>query len=279
MPYLLQHDDDLGIIDPSSPINWDDELNRGLISRWLALPDQQRGVFWRDLCKRNHGTLTSMTPAAWGGARGRPGGWGSLSFDGTDDYVDAGSPSSLNLSSSPVTYSAWVKTNAVNSVHHYIAGDYNSNGVMNSGAILLRSTNVFNLVWGDVSIVSGTTTPNTGQWYHVVGVREGSSGNWTGRIYVNGVQEASASTATNPHAQQSFSIGRPGAYNGFYWNGLIDDACIYNRALSASDVRELYEDQMQFSPRTIRRLRTARWFMAESIVGELRHRTLMGVGI
>ena len=39
---------------------------------------------------------------------------------------------------------------------------------------------------------------------------------------------------------QNFEIGRDTYVNSKYWNGLIDDLRIYNRALSESEITTLY---------------------------------------
>jgi hypothetical protein len=82
------------------------------------------------------------------------------------------------------------------------------------------------------------TTINTGTWYLVTGT-------WNGTmltLYVNGV---SVATST-PGAVPTSSSGNPlelgnEAGNSFYVNGVIDDARVYNRALSAIEIRDLYD--------------------------------------
>jgi hypothetical protein len=75
-----------------------------------------------------------------------------------------------------------------------------------------------------------------GQWHHVVGTYDGAMV----RLYVDGTEIGEGTPA-------SFDIGYDmqesndlfvGSYNGAYgFNGLIDDVTIYNRALSAAEVR------------------------------------------
>src|SRR5690606_30479453 len=80
----------------------------GLISWWMVLPHWRGGLTWRDLCGRNHGTLTNMDPPTdWVGPRGRPGGWGALDFDGSNDHVLVAHSNSFNVSS--LSVAAWVR--------------------------------------------------------------------------------------------------------------------------------------------------------------------------
>lgn len=46
---------------------------------------------------------------------------------------------------------------------------------------------------------------------------------------------------TNNAADDGFNIGQIGShFAGFYFNGLIDDVRIYNRVLSADEIKRLY---------------------------------------
>lgn len=88
---------------------------------------------------------------------------------------------------------------------------------------------------GDNSVTSSAFT--IGQWYHLVAIYDGTNLN----LYINGV---SAGTATYTFGALSspdglFSLGGAGSTgNGF--NGSLDDVRIYNRALDASEINQLY---------------------------------------
>lgn len=97
--------------------------------------------------------------------------------------------------------------------------------------------------------VDGSTTAyrcsNTvftaGTWYLVTGVYDASA--QTLHMYVNGVLDDGALTGTVPtslyNTSQNFAIGRKG--NGGYFNGYIDDARVYNRAITATEILNLYK--------------------------------------
>ncbi len=88
---------------------------------------------------------------------------------------------------------------------------------------------------GDASVAGSTFT--LGQWYHLVGVYNGTNINF----YINGVSVGTAAytfgALSNPDG--ILSIGGGGAA-GNTFDGSIDDVRIYNRALSASEVAQLY---------------------------------------
>jgi hypothetical protein len=76
-----------GFIDTACPVDWAHPLNRGLVADWtiLPIPGWRGGLTLRDLVRGgrrpNDGTLTAGP--TWGGAKGRPGGFGSLNTNGT----------------------------------------------------------------------------------------------------------------------------------------------------------------------------------------------------
>jgi hypothetical protein len=91
---------------------------------------------------------------------------------------------------------------------------------------------------------SSATAPVAGTWYHVVGVFNRSP--QFVRIYVNGNFETAGSGSlttvfVNTHA---LTIGcKESTTNSGYnvpFQGIIDEARMYNRALSATDITELY---------------------------------------
>ena len=101
---------------------------------------------------------------------------------------------------------------------------------------------------GDASI--GVSTANTfapGQFYHVSGVVDRTAG--TVSIYVDGQHQGTSNftpgTAAREFGTETWKLGiaNPGASNwGWAADGVIDEARIYDRALSATDVQELYDD-------------------------------------
>lgn len=89
---------------------------------------------------------------------------------------------------------------------------------------------------GGRATASSTTVPtDTSRWYHFVGVRSGN----TVQIYVNGVLEGSvAISGASLTTTTQLSLGG-GAGNSF--DGVQDDTRIYDRALTASEAKALYE--------------------------------------
>ena len=84
-----------------------------------------------------------------------------------------------------------------------------------------------------------TTVRSLNVWYHVAGVYDASA--QTLDIYVNGVLDNGTLRGTIPASQinsaVNVNIGRRSGGSGYYFNGVIDDVRIYNRALSQAEIQ------------------------------------------
>ncbi len=89
--------------------------------------------------------------------------------------------------------------------------------------------------FGPVWPVQVPFTPQLGPWYHFAVTRNGNL--YT--IYTNGVYGGSGmDTHVIPNPNAPLQIG--GA-EGFYFNGSMDEVSIYNRPLSASEIKAIYK--------------------------------------
>lgn len=79
--------------------------------------------------------------------------------------------------------------------------------------------------------------PNT--WHHIA-VTVNPSGQH--RYYLDGVQDGGTYSGSSGNANKSYSLWLGRSDN--FWNGLMDDVRIYNRALSAEEVRSLASGQV-----------------------------------
>lgn len=167
----------------------------------------------------------------------------ALSFNGSSSYVDAGSR--INTSNiTEMTISAWVYNNAA-AANKAIAGWWNgTNGIFIQSETTATDGLVFVAGGGSSFGTVNYTTVN--RWTHVVLVYDGSLTGDSNRLkgYVDGVQKtlsfaggvvpASISTSGNLMIGNANTLTR-------YWNGKIDETKIYNRALSETEVQQLYK--------------------------------------
>jgi chitodextrinase len=174
----------------------------------------------------NNGTISGAT---WT-TSGKYG--NALTFNGTNASVTINNAASLQLTSA-MTLEAWVYPTTVNSTWRDVIykGDDNY-------YLMAMSTNSSHPVAGAIlggvyaeAIGPNALTANT--WAHLAATYDGA----TVRLYVNGVQVASQArtgaiaTSTNP-----LQIGGDSIY-GQYFAGRIDEARIYNRALSVAEIQ------------------------------------------
>lgn len=159
----------------------------------------------------------------------------------------SGANSMVNLGTQPIfstltgnmTLSAWINTSTVGSGVRNITGVF---GAGSSGTIfdINRTAGKLDGTWANTVIATGSVVLSINTWYHVVMVRYGSTGSWTCDFYINGVLDNSTSgIATNPNAG-TFGIIGALASNSAPFFGFINDVKMYNRALSASEIRQLY---------------------------------------
>ncbi|MFZ1618526.1 MAG: LamG domain-containing protein [Flavobacteriales bacterium] len=191
----------------------------------------------------NTGTLTNG-PTQTIGKLGQ-----GLSFDGTDDYVDVGDMSSIE-GQSRVTFSAWIKPASLVNQYQSIFSKRVSNSdelsLITGGAGVGDTAGVIFVVRtaGNSHGYTSGGQLSVGKWTHVVGVFDGTqAGNSTRlKIYLDGVDQSLAFVGTIPTATTANSvnltIGGSGASD---FNGAIDEARIYNRVLTAAEIKSQYD--------------------------------------
>ncbi len=217
----------------------------GLVARWAL--NEAIGSMAYDSAGTNHGTI-------WGATRISEGVSGSraLSFDGNDDYVSALDSSSLDVTSG-LTISAWVKPSELRHfamfVSKYTDGDPTDaayRGMMwENGKAEIR---VFTNGTNHMHVKTQAQVFFVGQWTHFVGTWDGGDTPSALKIYING-QEVPVdggeyinfTTIANSSEPLRIGCGRNSQQDlTYFFPGVIDEVRIYNRALSAGDVSDLY---------------------------------------
>jgi hypothetical protein len=177
-----------------------------------------------------NGNTGTISGASWS-AQGRFG--GALSFNGSSAMVVVPASASLNLSSG-MTLQAWILPTAAQSgwrtimqreVDTYFLNASNSNGpLLPSGG---------GTIGGAVNWLSGSSASPVNAWTHVALTYDGSML----RLYVNGALASSRAQSgaieTNANALR---IGGNVPYGEFF-QGLIDEVRVYNRALSQAEIQ------------------------------------------
>ena len=232
------------------PVNWRAGLNDGRVSWYLQQPRWQGGTVLRDVCGRYHGVLTNMDPPNDWVQPTRKNGWGELDYDGTNDCVIA-SPVAFR---GPMTVSAWIFTDTVAAGTRAIIANCDVTGVTQDFTFEINRTAAkLSTVWGNAVILTGTASIAVSTWTHVAMTRSGSAGAWTVKFYINGKEDASTTTTTDPNGTGNIVIGRIGDLILFFFDGRLDDVSLWDRALSGGEMAELYEESLAFYPTLLNR--------------------------
>src|SRR5580765_412246 len=172
-----------------------------------------------------NGHTGTISGASW--TSGHDG--GALSFDGSSASVDLGALGTFYQSG--FTLEGWVKK----------AGTKKDDGIVGSWA------GTGPMLWidhlgGNYQLTLGSSlstyldsgqTPTAGQWQYLAATFDGT----TARYYIGGTEVASRSVTSSVGTSNAWRIGGYGSPVGGFFDGLIDNVRIYNRALSAGEVQ------------------------------------------
>lgn len=181
--------------------------------------------------KKTYSLLLLMTSLVMANAQN------TLDFDGTNDYVDMGNDTSLQISGKYITLEAWIyptswKTNAYDG--NIIAKEYNTS---NYGYMLrCGAGGKLNFALGDGSwheITTSSTVLSLNTWQHVAGTFDGSMM----RLYLNGAAIDSLSFNGNisKTSSNNLYIGAHLTYSRYY-QGQIDEVKIWNICRTQSEI-------------------------------------------
>jgi hypothetical protein len=182
----------------------------------------------------NNGTLQGTPQWVAGFAAG------GLELNGTTDYVDCGSGSSLDITEE-ITVAVWVKID--------VFGDWD--GIVTKGidqspyAMQMWGDGAlrFSANWGTPAggIGGGSWNTNTkmpaGEWIHAAVTYDGS----TLRFYIDGQQDSLEVTQalTFGTVAESLVLGCDFPGGDEYFDGVMDDVRVYDHALTEGEIKEL----------------------------------------
>jgi hypothetical protein len=223
---------------PHARIDFTHPLASGLTGAWLF--NEAAGGMAYDIASGNKFTASGTYGRGTG-----PFGRGSTQFNG--GVQCSGTQGFQNAQLSVL---CWVNLSATQLSKCFV-DTWGNPGAVNRGWALGISDGSNNVVkWytaqagvSEDTIFSGTVLTN-GQWYQVVGTFDGT----TKRLFVNGKQEASdtwSHTITYTSTTSWFGSLATGS-NQQQYNGLIDHCLVWNRALTAAEVLELYRRPFRF---------------------------------
>jgi len=181
-----------------------------------------------DFVDGNHGTLESGATYAAGRVDQ------AFSFDGLDDYVDVGD---IGLNGD-WTIDFWAKLDTVaRTIQYPIGMGPRANITYGTGIFMAYSH--YGYKWGvyDGSVFFLGSPTFTNIWYHIAVTKSGT----TYTAYLDGNYENSSGALANIDIN-NLQIGRRIEPSGsvWYFNGLIDEVEIFDRALSSEEIQAIY---------------------------------------
>lgn len=175
----------------------------------------------------NNGKACPNSTGPAGGAVGKFGNSGF--FDGSNDFVDAGTGGTLGITAGDISIAFWMKASVLQT------SDIMQKNTTCNGGYTIYMTSAGNVQFIKQCTGGGVSMPTNvsiNTWYHFVMTKSGS----TGKIYMNGALQATNSI-NDFVSTDNLWIGKGG--DGVF-NGTIDEMRIYNRVLSPQDVVNLY---------------------------------------
>jgi len=203
-------------------------VTRGLVAHYNF--DEGAGKVLRDITGR--GNDGKIRGAAY--VRMKEG--FALKFDGRNDYVDCGSRRDLRPVSQ-VTIELWIRADFAGTYEYEtgVAGSAPS-GFGFSFCPDRHTVNHGLFYWQVASSVnSAAYLVSLETWHHLVGTFDGR----TRKVYLDGELGTSVEARGEFINARRFAIGKSGGY-GPSFKGMMDQLRVYNRALSAEEVRTNY---------------------------------------
>lgn len=144
----------------------------------------------------------------------------------------------LGASVTAFTLAAWADQNSVAANKCFIGWT----GTGDLPSIYTDATGVVVRV-GDATEYGRVTFAGTTSWFHAVMVYDGSGAADADRLklYINGVDQSLTYNATIPSSITGTGTFRiSGGAGNMWWDGLVDEAAVWERAITPAEVDDLY---------------------------------------
>jgi hypothetical protein len=177
--------------------------------------------------KSHTGTISGATWSA-AGKNGK-----ALSFDGINDWVTIADANDLDLTNG-MTLEGWVRAASLSGWNTVVLKEGSGSLVygLYANDNAPRPAVTMAIAGIDRSATGASSVP-LNAWTHLAATYDGT----TLRLYVNGVEALSRAQTGNMTASTNpLRIGGNGVWSE-YFNGLVDDVRIYNRALTSAEIQ------------------------------------------
>lgn len=176
----------------------------------------------------------------------------SIDFDGIDDYIDFGN---VHNQTGVFSFEAWVLQETPTTTATIISkGDVKPGAGNQRGYHLVLNNGKLNLTWYDnagatILNIESVSAITNNKWHHIAAVYNGTDA----ILYVDGTEVKRGNPSVAPvTGTESFLIGA--MYDSSsptnpknYFNGFIDEVRVWNVALTAQQIHEMMNQEIQMS--------------------------------
>ena len=204
----------------------------GLVGYWML--DETSGTTATDSSGNgNNGTMSGGLDPATASLQGIV--QNALSFAGGVGQIDVANESNFDFTTS-FSVALWMRVDGFSSQYETL---FSKGGMISLGRDNYTSNMVFHVV-GTANSTWSLYPIDDGVWHHVVAVYDADATD--GIIYIDGVEEAreTAATGTPSTDNNPLVIGRHATIDFRNFSGDLDEVRVYNRALSAQEIGQLY---------------------------------------
>jgi len=207
----------------ASTVNKGGSLTSGLVGHWTFDGTDISGTQVYDKSGQNNTGTSSGGVTKVMGKLGQ-----GMKFNGVNGKVTA-----TGYETATFTLGAWVKTGDTREDKWFVEM---TDGSGNRHGIGMYPAGKPVITYGVAKYKCSTgSVINDSKWHYFIGTYDGTGA----KIYIDGVsQNLSTELTTGTKTPNTLTIGSTSS--GGYVNSLIDDARVWNRALSAAEVKQLY---------------------------------------
>jgi Concanavalin A-like lectin/glucanases superfamily len=208
----------------------EDPTESGIVAYWKL--DEGQGHSLRDVSGNGNDGTIAATGTSWIGSSPMTtfDNAAALSFDGVAGSASMGA-SALPAANASQSISLWAKLSSASSTQSMVA-------LVGSGSAVKLGLGAGNVrVWkmAGTDLVTAAA-PGAGAWHHIAYTFDGG----TDVLYVDGVATNGAGVGHDVGRPTSAFIGS-GSTSTEFFNGQLDDVRVYNLALTAKQVGQLYK--------------------------------------
>jgi hypothetical protein len=154
-----------------------------------------------------------------------------------NSYIRIPGSATIDFSGKSFTLTAWVYRESTDNVHHIFGqGTAAASQGLHAGYQAGWYGNKLSFRFWFNDLDTAASYPDVSEWHHVAFTYDAETNKR--RIYRDGVIVAEDTASEDFSGKGDFYIGR--SPFGDYFHGIIDEVAIFNRALSAEEIRSLY---------------------------------------